>query len=280
MTDYAYDVLNRRTVVTFPAVGQSARTTQMTGYDELGRRFAETNQDGIVTRFGYDALGRLLAVTNDWHVSGPNPFVTTYGYDEAGNLSRQTNANGKVTSFVYDKLGHRVQRTLPEGQSERSFYDAAGNLTIHTNFDGRITWLTYDVLNRLRKKIDPNASSGDFPLVEFTYKITGQREQMFDASTPVTYDYEGPENINVFRGAVSYEYDSLNRLQTKTMKNGGKQSVPPPVTPSPPSLTTVLHYEYDANGNVTRISTEDDFTDIYYDWDALNRFVELGVNWG
>src|SRR5260221_3391645 len=248
----------------------------MTAYDELGRRVSETNQDGYITRYGFDALGRLVAVTNDYQSAVASPFVTTYGYDEAGNQVSQTDANGHTTTFAYDKLGRRIRRTLPETEFELFFYDAAGNMTIHTNFDGRVTQFAYDVNNRLRTKRDPAAGQGALPLVELRYNITGQRATNYDASTPISYN--SPTSIN--RYANQYDYDSRHRLITKTIYNGGQQSVPPPVVAASPYLLNRLNYQYDANGNVTRLYSilypnGVPFTDLHFQWDALNRLTNV-----
>jgi len=102
--------------------------------------------------------GHLTSVTNDFHVTGPNPFVTQYGYDEFGNLILQTDAASHATLFSYNKLGQRTRRTLPGTQFEQFAYDAVGNQVKHTNFLGKVTTFQYDKLNRLLQKI-PDATN-------------------------------------------------------------------------------------------------------------------------
>src|SRR5262249_15287308 len=130
ITEYEYDERNRCVrVIHPPANGTSAqRYIELSAYDALDRRVAETNQEGIVTRYGYDGLGRLTAVTNA--ASTADEMVTLYEYDDAGNLLKMTDANQsskpssqqKHSLFTYDKLGRRIKHVLPEGQSESFFY--------------------------------------------------------------------------------------------------------------------------------------------------------------
>src|SRR5262249_31197438 len=156
---------------------------------------AETNQEGIVTRYGYDGLGRLTAVTNA--AATADEMITRYEYDETGNLLSQLDGNQtskpaaqqKRTLFTYDKLGRRIRRILPETQREGFFYDAAGNLIIHTNLNGRVTEIRYDALDRLVKKYDRSRGLGD-PWVSFRYTADGQRKSMTDASGVTRYVYD------------------------------------------------------------------------------------------
>src|SRR6266542_7004832 len=147
-TDFQYDALSRRAAVLFPAtVSGGLRATNLTGYDALGRRVAETNEAGILARFGYDGLGRLICVTNAWGTS--DATWATYSYDEQGNMLTQTDALGRVTSFEYDALGRRTKRKLPALQQETLGYDAPGNLLAHTNFNSMVITNEYDTLGRL-----------------------------------------------------------------------------------------------------------------------------------
>src|SRR2546423_15700156 len=67
---------------------------------------------------------------------------------------------------------------------------------------------------------------------------------------------------------TEFGYDDHNRLQWKKVSNAGRPS------------EDILNYRYDENGNVTQIYTRVEsgdfyFTDVSYQWDALNRLTNV-----
>jgi YD repeat-containing protein len=73
-TGYFYDDLYRRTNIVY-----ADGSRELTRYDALSRKIAETDRATNTTSFAYDAAGRLTYVTNALG------HVTSYGYDEVGN---------------------------------------------------------------------------------------------------------------------------------------------------------------------------------------------------
>jgi RHS repeat-associated protein len=249
VTRYQYDQSGNRTA-TIDALGRTNEmfydaldrqiqivfpdgTGQMTSFDAAGRRAYSQDQAGNETTFGYDALGRLTSVTNTLG------YVTRYAYDEAGNEVSQTDANNQPTTFAFDSMGRRIQRTLPGGQTETYGYDGAGNITNHVDFNGRLTTYTYDSFNRLLSKT-PDPALGASPVM-FTYTPAGQRATMIDAS-----------------GQTTYSYNSRDWLTNKTE------------TFAIADFSSELNYSYDAQGNMTNISTSDGVS-VGYGYDSLNR---------
>ena len=266
-TDYEYDELNRQVRITHPPVHgmNGPRYAQLSAYDALGRRVAETNQDGVMNRYAYDALGRLSAVTN---AAGTlDERITRYEYDEAGNLLKRIDANQtlkpiaqqKHTLFTYDKLDRRIKRVLPEAQGESFFYDAVGNLIIHTNFDGRITDFRYDALNRLLKKFDRRRGAAD-PWVTWQYTAGGQRKTMADASGLTRYVYDLQNRLHIKstpQGDLTYSYDANGNLL---------------------QLGTFLAYGFDAQGNINSSWQRPDGLALAYEWDPLSRLAAVTYN--
>ncbi|HVJ61263.1 MAG TPA: putative Ig domain-containing protein, partial [Tahibacter sp.] len=129
----------------------------ITTYDAAGRKIADTDDNGRITRFAYDKLGRLIAVFLPNPATGANPpysgdppvssdsgvLVTRYRYDELGNKREQEDATGNVTKWTYDNNGRMLTRKLPLLQNESFVYDALGRRTQHTDVRGRITAYTY-----------------------------------------------------------------------------------------------------------------------------------------
>lgn len=223
-TRYEYDARNRVVQVTY-ADGTTTRQT----YDAAGRKSTETDPAGRVTRFAYDAVGNLTAVTD------AASQTTVHTYDESDNLLSTTDALGRTTRFEYDAANRLTKRVLPLGMSESFTYDGVGNRLTRTDFRGKQTVYEYDSMNRLvRKTADP--SLGEAP-VRFTYKPSGRRATMVDAS-----------------GTTSYAYDARRRLLRKQTPQG------------------TLTYTYDAAGNVAsaRSSHANGFS-VAYDYDELDR---------
>ena len=238
VTTNILDALNRVTQVQF-----ADGTKVFTGFDAVGRRVAETNQDNIVTRFGYDGAGKLIAVTNAFGVSGQQT-VTRYEYDEAGNQTAQIDALNRTNRYAFDNMGRRISHTMPDTTRVETFgYDISGNLIRYTNFNGVIITNHYDVLNQLTNR----SSVGGYN-ISYKYSVNGQRTNMTDLS-----------------GATAYTYDLRDRLTNKVVTLTGAGA---------PSLA--LNYRYDVGGNLTNIwsATSSGVTN-FYQYDPLSRLTNV-----
>ncbi|UXI70443.1 RHS repeat-associated core domain-containing protein [Tahibacter amnicola] len=252
-TRFIYDAANRLTETIHPDAtpatdADNPRT--FAAYDAAGRKVKETDEMGRVTRFAYDALGRLTQVILPNPANGANPdlvngespagsgtLVTRYGYDELGNKLTQKDAEGRTTSWTFDKAQRPLTRTLPLGQTERFHYDALGRKDSHTDFRGRTTAFRYkpqtDYLETIDYPTDPD--------VTLTYTAGGELHTVQDAN-----------------GTTVYANDVRGRLERVTW----------PVRPGE-AIAPFVEYQYDANGNRTKLTTPNQVID--YQFDALNR---------
>lgn len=276
VTAFAYDAAGRRLAVT-NAFGTSTAMINLYSYDANGNEvtftdglahtttnvFDELNRqvqvfypDGTHSSTGYDAAGRRVAETNQ------DGIFTLYGYDGAGRLTLVTNALNKVTqyhydeagnevaqidalnrtnTYTYDGLGRRLTHTRPDNQTESFEYDLAGNMTDETHFYSDYVYNQYDCLNRLTNRV---TTGGDLQLI---YTATGQRQTMVD-------DYE----------TTMYSYDSRDQLVMKS------------VNWNDPAMSAALSYGYDADGNVTNMSSSTaNGVAVAYGYDALNRLTNV-----
>ena len=140
VTTYAYDVLDRQTLVTdgegfstrftYDSFGNQTKletglylfTAGDAGYDATKAARAKT----VGLAFTYDALDRLLTTT-----TGENGVVAA-SYDAFGNRLTQTTrtaavAEVRTVTFEYDKAGRLTERTTPAGGLDTFKYDEAGN---------------------------------------------------------------------------------------------------------------------------------------------------------
>ncbi len=290
---FEYDLFNQLTKVTDP-LGNVTRTA----YDSLGRRISSTDAEGNVTHFGYRANGQLDAVTDA--LGG----ITRFGYDLLGQQITQTDALNRTTAYEYDLMGRRVARVLPQGQREEMDYNTLGQMTAHRDFNGQEITYQYEALtDRLRSIVAPAghpslALSHAPARYEFAYDTLGRRTTatVENAAGTVlsaeefTYDersrltgYTGPtgsigygyDRVGNLTGAksgtpggydISYDYDSLNRLETVYRGQEGHD----------PAAAAIAAYNYDANGNLNGSGYANGVQHAY-GYDPLNRLLSLGV---
>jgi RHS repeat-associated protein len=274
--DYEYDLLNRRVKTIFPAtVSGGTRPYTLTGYDGLGRRIAETNEAGIVSRFGYDGAGRLIATTNAWNT--PDATWVTYAYDERGNQTNQVDALNRSTKYEYDTLGRRIKRTLPGNQWETFGYDAGGNLLAHTNFNGLVITNLYNSMNQLVKK-----SAGSTVLETYAYDVAGRLTNRTDASGVWLWVYDNRDRLKTNAGPVGnlhYQYDLAGNLTNLTSSTSGGTSIDYHYD-ALSRLTNVVDqrltgtkntvYSYDGIGNLAALKYPNGVTNVWQ-YDARNR---------
>lgn len=233
-TRYQYDARKRLVTTTFPD-----STTVVNTYDTVGNLISVKDQAQNVTQYTFDAANQMVSIIA---VNSPDTSnnTTTYAYDGDGNTISVTDENGHTTTYGYDLLSRLVSTTLPDGSlTESRQYDGNGNLTSVQHFNGVTTSFTYDTMNRLLGKTTPSEAP-----VSFTYKPTGQRASMVDAS-----------------GTTSYTYDSVNRLTAMATPEG------------------TLNYTYDAAGNLASIeSSNPNGAWVNYAYDQTERLSSVTDN--
>jgi YD repeat-containing protein len=217
ITRYGYDAVSRLITVTEnyspsqPTNYQTNVTTQY-AYDPLGNRTVITNAAGYTTTYVYDALNRIVAM------SDPLGHTTRYAYDAIGNRTVMTDANGSVITYTYDLVNRLIRTTYPDS-SVTYAYDKIGNRTLMTDTLGT-TRYTYDTLYRLTNVVDPFSQA-----ITYTYDAAGNRTYLaYPDGKVVTYTYDAANRLTTVTDwsgqATVYGYDSANRLVTTTLPNG------------------------------------------------------------
>jgi RHS repeat-associated protein len=214
-TRFEYDVRSRLIKTTF-----ADNTTNIKTYDGAGHVLSDTDQAGKVTRSGYDEVGNLLSVTDAQSQS------TIYTYDALNNLLSTTDGLGRTTRFEYDALNRLIRRTLPLGMSELYTYDQVGNRVTQADFRGKQTNYDFDSMNRLIKKT-PDASLGD-TAVTFSYKPSGDRASMIDASGTTLYVHDSRHRLTSKQtpeGTLTYTWDPASNLSSMRSSNASGVSI-------------------------------------------------------
>ena len=253
-----YDGLGRTTETRTSAPEGTIYTTQQ--YDAMGRLKRSYNPYRTTSdaTYGYadtsyDALGQVKSVT-----TSDNAVVTT---TYSGNTTTVTDQAGKKRRSVADGLGRLIRVDEPDAagnldntanpplplQPTSYVYDALGNL-IQVNQGSQQRLFTYDSLSRLKTARNPEQVNTSSQMVE------------------TTYDYDAASNLLSRSGpnsgsSVSFTYDALNRVKTKTLSSGG-----------------VWDYSYDtagipnAKGRLVSVVLHGSTDGTYYDsYDAAGR---------
>lgn len=229
------------------ALGQ---TTEILGYDPMGRPLSSLDANGVVTDLEYDARGLLTATK----VRGADDNVET---------------DDQITLIEYwpTQLVRKV--TLPGGVYTRYGYDAAHRLTSVTDNAGNTLTYTLDKDgNRKQEEIKAGGTTLRKTLSR-VYNTFSQLEFLKDAAQNATgyrYDANGnPDRVTDALGRKSDSfYDPLNRLnrtlqdidglavETKLQYNALDQVTQ--VT-DPKGLNTI--YAYNGFGDRTKLTSPD-----------------------
>lgn len=290
-TNITYDVLDRK--LTETGVGQDGVTQALTqySYDAIGRlqctavrmnpaAYGALPGDACtlgvqgaqgpdrITKLVYDAAGQLLQVRK---AAGTVSEVAdaTYAYSANGKQTDVIDANGNRAKLIYDGFDRQVQWQFPSTTRPGAFngatqaqalatagtvntsdyeqygYDISSNRTSFRKRDGSTLTYSYDALNRMTGKVVPERSG---------LAATHTRDVYYG------YDLLGHQLYARFDSAsgdgVTNTWDGLGRLTSVTTAMDG--------------ASRTVSYQYDADGNRTRL-TYPDGNFVSYAYDGLDR---------
>jgi RHS repeat-associated protein len=260
--DLAYDAMDRKIRETLSSAGVAYKLTQ-TSYDSFGRVdcIAERMNPGVYTSlptsactlgtegsFGpdritknvYDAVGQLLKVQRAVGTTIAQDEAT-YTYSPNGKRLSLTDAKAYRAEMTYDGFDRQKRWVFPSKTTtgsanaadyEEYGYDASSNRTSLRKRDAQSIAYTYDALNRITLKNVPGTADD----VTYTYDLRSL--QLTAASTS--------------GGTLTTAYDGLGRVTSSAGKLGA------------------FTYQYDTNGNRTRITHPDGFYAAYA-YDGMDR---------
>ncbi|NIJ21139.1 RHS repeat-associated protein [Sphingomonas naasensis] len=303
-TDTVYDGLDRKVKESLWAGGTLYQVTQYS-YDPVGRlkctavrmnpaAFGSlpdactlgtqgTHGPDRITRNEYDNSGQLLQVRKGLGTSLEQAYVT-YAYTENGKQQFVIDANGNKAQLTYDGFDRQVGWYFPSTARPSAFnpatvssaystagaisatdfegygYDANGNRTSLRKRDGRGFAYAYDALNRMTSKTVPDACVSGYACTNVPSSMTRDIYYSYDSrglQTAARFDSASGAD------AVTSSYDGFGRLTSSTTSMGG--------------VSRTLGYQYDADGNRTRL-TYPDGNFATYSYDGLNRLNAAGVS--
>ncbi|MFI7417902.1 RHS repeat-associated core domain-containing protein [Nonomuraea sp. NPDC049684] len=248
------------TTLTLDGMGKPVTRTgpgvknDITGKTHTQQWSATYNADGLVlteqvadltggdetrtTTYTYDAHGRVETVT------GPEGGVSRTTYDNKGQKVSTTDLRGTTTTYTYTPRGELATTVLkgwtgsplaPQAATdlvmESLAYDPGGRLASKTDAMGRTTGYTYFGDNLPEKSIAKAAKLNG----SATGRDVVLSENVFDAAGQLTRQITGGGTLT-----VQAVYDAAGRMTSHTT--------------DPAKLARMTAYEYDANGNVTKVS--------------------------
>lgn len=264
MTEFSYDEDNHVKCVaarmTLSATGNACSSNNLSGSDpDRITQYTYDARDQVLTE--RRAVGTTIAQTyvTNTYVPVSNYYNGYYGTASSGNrLATQTDANGNTTTLTYDdhlRLSSMIYPSTAKGSGQPNpadhvdfTYDLNCNIQTERKRSGASFTYNYDANNR---KIAKHLLSDSTKDVYYDYDLRGlQLSALFGtaANSPgIATGYDGFGNVN---------------LRWNSMLGTGRK----------------LRFEYDLNGNRTRIYHADNqyFT---YHFDGLDRMdvlYELG----
>lgn len=222
------------------------------GYDDAGRRIAETNGELETTKYFYDLHDNLIKRRS------PLSANTTYTYDANDRKTQEKNAINGTLNWVYDYFG-RVTSHTDLGATAYTYLYAgnyAGLLASQTSAGGpsggqNISY-SYDAAAHLTTTNDTAIGRA----VTYAYDAAGRRSREKTVIGGLTYQ------------DTFITYDVLNRISRSS------------------DLRYDLSYTYDLQGNRTNTVAKyydhersQQKQDLWYSYDNMNRvLISQGIN--
>ena len=299
--EYSYDQDTNRLSAIMTHAGTNRTTTYTFSYDgfgnaeetKVGNRTLESCEynssngklfkliygNGLQVWYVYDELDRISEIRYRQGNSGSFTTAYSYTYSAAGQLySVKDHETDEVTLYQYNASGKLIGSTVYSDTTNLNLYGSA---------------ICYDDQSRVSLVFH----SFDYPYLYGT----------IDDNTSYTYYYNNAGNVSQLRtegdsisGKIEPAYDNLGRTQTRILdynvggndafyqkytfhylSNGTDTSgrIADVVTEIRKGENTsvlassTFRYEYDSNGNITKIKDAGNFIQYQYEYDSLGQLI-------
>lgn len=255
-------------------------------YDALGHLSLLCESDQVINRFINDPQGHVLEHTQE-DLKGTLYSKRRYAYDVEGRCTQLTEfltPSVTATTFItYDAFGREIAKQDPLGQTWRTLYqtgqsDRYGLLgTLETTFDplrrektrfldgrgrcleinqsGRVSQMRYDGAGNLILE-QTEKTPGKWHTVLYTYTPSGQLEAIIapEGHVKARFFYDTHDQLIQKTTPLTqhtFIYDGLGNLKTHEALSGSEK--------------VVLHYSYDKNGRLLKLTQNGRETERKYD---------------
>jgi RHS repeat-associated protein len=259
---FTYDQLNRVTKKRYPS-GKEIVSTYDSGLYGTGKLTSVADLSGSAS-FTYDVRGRTVSTTKT--ITGlSGSYTTRYAYDSLDRTVGITYPTNMTVTYSYDKAGNLNQ--VAEGGTVHASYEnytASGQVGRIRYRDpvnpSAVTTHAYDADNgRLTGMVTINRSLQTLQDLAYAYSLTRNVKEIADRvddrrTRHFTYDEQSRlVTAEGGYGRREFRYNELgNVMYTTTM---GDYTYPAPGSAHPHGVTGagLYGYEYDENGNVTKM---------------------------
>lgn len=266
-----YDALNRVTKTLDHYKGQT-----LFSYDSADNLNSVTDAKGNTLWYYYDSFSRMTAQKN-----ALNQYSYSY-YDGYGRITAQQDLKGQKTYYYYDGLS-RVTGSFYQTDNQKisHWYDNYDQLTAVNDPVKGMTYYYYDLYGQLTTVA---CTSSGWGTVRYAYDAYGRMTSLTNpAGNQFVYQYDNYSRLNWITNWVNqttfYYYDNYGSLTSVSYPNNtqtcyyfdaiGKMTTLL-ILKNNSSVLEQLNYEYDADGNRSRMVDYASNTTRYY-YDALHR---------
>ena len=192
-------------------------------------------------------------------------------YDLDGKLLEEVNPLKDTIQYKYNPIGELTGWIAPDGSDVKFEYDARGKMVFHENHIGQTIENKYDKYGNLAEK---KTKEQTIKIEYDSFDRVVKRKYSDRQITDIVYDEYGRINSIVSADVnIELEYDALGRM-TKRMAE------------FPDGSKSAVIIEYTNSGQRKRVfsalqkpdKSEEERNDIRYEYDALNRPVEMRIN--
>ncbi|HAM4347509.1 TPA: hypothetical protein IBW20_004705, partial [Escherichia coli] len=225
--------------------------------DNCGRVTEERDWGGVVWRYRYDADGLCTA-----RVNGLEETIL-YSRDAAGRLAEVITPEGK-TQYAYDKSGRLTGIFSPDGTSQRTGYDERGRVNVTTQGRRAIEYHHPDEHTVIRCILPPEDERDRHPgesLLKTTYRYNaaGELTEIIlpgDETLTFSRDEAGREVLRHSNRGFACEQGWNAAGQPVSQRAG---FFPEEATWSGLVPSLVREYRYDSAGNVSAVTSREDY---------------------
>ncbi len=249
-------------------------------YDAKAQRRTR-DAKGYVTETDTDAVYRPTAVREFDVGASTATYSRTTSYDDVARIETATDARGTATVLERDGLGRLTKRTRGSGtklQVDVSSFNAGGQEVLHTDANGHQTQWVYDGAARKKQEtkalgtVDAATWSFKYDEVGNELEVKGPRTAGLTPDLRRTYDgLSRAVRIEDALGSTTFRaYDGAGNLLCEKTANGDAPSTLSAVNAAACQATHVTRYEYEEEGQLTKVTTALG-AETTYVWDASRK---------